>query len=100
MAEKGRLTHLPSSKRIVGGKSFPISCEHVLCTHWWAMKIGRLYSAVLVFVASSPLQPFYIAFYLGYTLIPRSGYNYTKSSLPIFALIHACTVVCTVAIFA
>ena len=51
MAENGRLTHLPSSKRIVGGKSFPISCEHVPSTHWWAMKIGRLYSAVLVFVA-------------------------------------------------
>jgi hypothetical protein len=42
---------LPSSKRIVDGKSFPISCEHVPSTHWWAMNIGRSYSAMLVFVA-------------------------------------------------
>jgi hypothetical protein len=51
MAENGRLTHLPSSKRVVGGKSFPISCEHVLSTDWLAVKIGRLHSAVLVFTA-------------------------------------------------
>lgn len=51
MTEKGRLTHLPRSKRIVDGKSFPISCEHVTSTHWWAMNIGRSYSAMLVFVA-------------------------------------------------
>ena len=42
---------MPSSKRIVDGKSFPISCEHVLSTNWLAVKIGRLYSAVLVFTA-------------------------------------------------
>lgn len=51
MAENGRLTHLPSSKRVVGGKSFPISCEHVPSTNWLAVKIGRAYSAVLVFTA-------------------------------------------------